>query len=129
MNIENFKLLRDHVANNSKFDMGRVTHPCGSAACIMGSAEALILSEMKDAFTSEFTYYSLDGRLYVDQYYIRAKWLDISTHEFDHLHMGLFSAEHDMNFITQEEAVAFLNKCIEEGYVCTDRPHGVNHGY
>ncbi len=41
LNIENFKLVRQHVEINPAFDMETYYHPCGTAACIVGSASVL----------------------------------------------------------------------------------------
>jgi hypothetical protein len=117
MNIENFKLLRDHVAENSKFTMNTMTHSCGSAACIMGSAEAIILSQIRYPLGSEYTYRDENHRWRIDHYHIRAKWLDLSFAEYDHIYMGKFSIHENTDQVTQAEAVAFLDMCIESRHV------------
>lgn len=121
MNIENFKRLRDHVAANPKFGMHRMMHSCGSAACIMGSAESLILSETKDPSYNGAIYHDEFGHSRVCSYYIRAKWLDISEAEYDHIYFGSFSLYENMTSISQAEAVAYLDMCIDSGYVFLGR--------
>jgi hypothetical protein len=83
----------------------------------MGSAEAIILSQTENPRISEFTFHDVNGRLRVCSYYIRSKWLDISFAEYDHIYMGNFSIYPSMDQITQAEAVAFLDMCIESEHV------------
>ena len=120
MDIENFKLLREHVAGNPKFDMENVLHWCGSAACIMGSAEALIIANTDRRELRGDLYTDDQQRLRVHMRYIK-EWLGIETSEYLHIYVGGFS-KFNMDKITQEEAVDYLDRCIELGCVCVNEP-------
>lgn len=95
MNIENFKLVIEHVATNPQFDMQVINHSCGSAACIIGSA----------AFVSE---------IYDDK--DLAKWLDVDLDDFYYIYGGDFSSN-PLKDITRDEAVDYLNRCVIAGEV------------
>ncbi len=90
MNTENMQLVRDHVAANAEFDMTCVTHDCGSAACIVGSA-AIVSG-------------------YSDEEEV-AEWLEITIGQYYSIYGGEFAGK-PMSQITKEEAVNYLDRCI-----------------
>lgn len=98
MNIERFKLVRDHVAKNHKFDMDISYNACGSPACVIGSAATL-------AGFAEPKRFSPDSERLAD-------WLGVTRDEFFFIFLGHFSEEVRAD-ITKEETLEFLDWCIE----------------
>lgn len=110
INIERFKQVREAVAANPDFDMGTYIHPCGTAACILGSAQACAYPD------TPLHYWKFDE--------VRAGvWLGLSTEqiyddepsELDFLQYGMWS-DSGMS-ATKEEALLYLDKVIETGDV------------
>lgn len=118
MNVENFKRLREHVANNPDFYMDAFRHPCGSAACIVGSAEVLMLSE---GYVTDDRYWSIKNEpLYVARTDM-CEWLGVTYGQYEHLMTGNFSVR-GMSEISKQEAVDFLDRCIEAGHYIMEWP-------
>ena len=118
MNVENFKLVREHVNNNSRFMMADFRHPCGSAACIIGSAEVLMFSQ---GYRSDDSYPYHGGTVRRLNRTDICEWLGITTRQYEHLYSGSFSTEY-INSLTKEDAVAFLDRCIEQGEYIMEFP-------
>ena len=116
MNTENLKLLRDSIEKSMSFDMSEWPiffdeydakfnngHYCGSAACIGGHAEALMI----------------DSGLFLDsKFYSVSKWVDLTYIQ----HKALFfptKITHGFNLdeITQDHAVRCLDHLIKTGEV------------
>ena len=119
MNVENFKLVREHVNNNPDFTMADFRHPCGSAACIIGSAEVLMLSQ---GYRCDDSYlHHPEGPIPRANRTDICEWLGITYREYEHLYSGCFSTEH-IESLTKEDAVAFLDRCIEQGEYIMEFP-------
>jgi hypothetical protein len=101
INIENFKILRDAVKANQRFSMEQFTHDCGTAACILGTAGALL--DIKPEHISESNEEI-------------AEWLGIDGGDMFHIAYGDWT-ETSLDDITQEQALEYLNKVIDFGYV------------
>ena len=121
INIENFKKVRTAVAENEMFSMHDFLHPCGTAACIVGSAAVLIGAVEKNTYLDDEGENPLVCYL-VDEKKV-AEWLGLSDEDD-----GLERSERDFLFychwtetdrenITQAEALTYLDKVIETGDV------------
>lgn len=102
MNVEAFKELRAAVAANPAFDMATHVHECGSAACIIGSAAAILGIVIDDDPLGS----------YVKMY----NWLGVTGEELQWIEMGewMYMALDD---ITKEQALAYLDEVIVNGEV------------
>jgi hypothetical protein len=107
MNVERMKLVRDAVAANERFKMVPKQWPCGSPACVMGSARELMnQEEAKGMFENA--------------------WLGLIEEDYDHILLGRFvksTRERPVTIlanITKEETLAYLDRCIEAGRVIYD---------
>ena len=101
INIENFKILRDAVKSNQSFSMVSFTHDCGTAACILGTAGALL-----DIDPDDISEHSEEI----------ANWLGLDAREMTYIAYGDW-IEICMDEITRGDALEYLNKVIEDGYV------------
>jgi hypothetical protein len=107
MNIERMHRVRDAVVANPSFTMIKAGHSCGSAACIMGSAQALMglplrgdVSQMNDP--------TCNGQV--------REWLDLTTGEHEYIFLGWFTFL-PIEMITRQMAVDYLDNIIERGSV------------
>ena len=115
MNIENWKLLRDAVAHSIEFDMTDFFHTCGTPACLVGHAAALMIPE--DSIVGiAGEKLALDHRLrlvHVGDHYL-TNWLGIQSTKLSGFMMGLWSQK-DLKDITQQDALEWLDECIAKG--------------
>jgi hypothetical protein len=118
MNVENFKLVREHVALNEEFHMENMRTECGTPACVMGSAEAIIRSLYESGALSEGKSPLYPCGRYVDQIFMR-EWLGVDSVEFDQIFLGNFSRNYLSN-IRKAEVLAYLDLCIERGEIVFD---------
>ena len=117
MNIENLKLLRDSIEKSMAFDMTdwpiffseydvefNNGHYCGSAACIGGHAEALMIHNDDISGVATMS----EVRL----------WLDLSPIDANRLFFpNLYNCGVSISNITQEHAVRCLDHLIKTGEV------------
>ena len=115
MNIENLKLVRDHVAHNAKFTMTTMRLPCGSPGCVMGSAQDVVfnLYNRRELHVPDDLISPMTNWLSSD--FLRA-WLGMNQSDFDYIFLGYFTKT-SINKVTAEETLAYLDFCIRRGWV------------
>ena len=114
MNRENWQRLYDAVADNQDFSMIDFLHPCGTAACLLGHVAVLIVPDEK--YQNDKDLLENRQRLIRTGDQEMADWLGITLNQLPEFYVGSWAGK-DISCITKEDALYWLNECLEKGEV------------
>jgi hypothetical protein len=114
MKKENWQQLYDDVADNQDFNMIDFLHPCGTAACLLGHVATLMIPSTESQDEEELL--KKREKLIRTGDQEMADWLGITLNQLPEFYVGSWAGK-GISCITKEDALYWLNECLEKGEV------------